>query len=222
MFAAQDREDPNAKLLTARDDDDDDDSSGEEEADTRHTRSGASKEDSSSPSDPGPRKSRGMKGFGPNGAPIKAKSDTELGRRMFNQRRRRTHGSNTTHMPDFNAMLDPLQPQDVDVYDRRTLGIDTDPFGEAFDVIKGRGDTDPHDDEGSIELDRFFDGKVVEHARMTADMRRMFKQLDVALPKRHTYSRGGPSSNILTEGDENDDDGWIDIDIDDEEDSNEE
>jgi len=97
-----------------------------------------------------------------------------------NRKRKRHNGIGTTHMPDFKSMVD--------------LEDDEDPFDSKF--FKG----DPFKNEGSKKppsgLSDFYDSKIREHARMTAEISSTLKSLE-----RMINIDRQPKSGMLNESD---------------------
>lgn len=188
LFASQERS-GGRQLLTG---DDADQDRADAEADT-------------GTDEPPAKRERGLKGFGPDGAPIKASSDSQLGKRMFNRRRQSTHGPSKTHMPDFVKMTDMMGPQDVDVVDKRALGIGTDPLSVAFD-------------EG-IEWEP--DEPVTrESARIGGTARSALRSMGKRFARAAAIYPHSPDRSVITEGtpdggqayDDDEEEDWIDID----------
>ena len=195
LFAGQDREidaDPGEDLLTSNEDGDVDllsglegdlDEAGEDDEPVRRVAS-----------DPAGR------------GPIRPNPQSTLARSMFNRRRRRTHGASQTHMPDFAGMVDIMGSDATDVYDRRSLGIDTNPLKNAM------GEADELD---GPSLEEVLDGSVTEFFRMNRAMQSLLK--DVPRRKRPDASLGSDTyaggRSILSETSESDEGEEIDLDL---------
>lgn len=125
--------------------------------------------------------------------PIQSNPSAQLKRVRHNRRRKRTHGAYATHTPDFKAMLDPSSPTATDVYDRRVLGIDSNPLRAPF----GSGMVDHYEPN---------DDSVTEFFRINRSIESMLQ----GVPRNETdsYSSNGPS--VLAEDAQAPvDDDWI-------------
>ena len=93
-------------------------------------------------------------------SPISA-SEKVKDKRKWKERRKRTHGPAKTHMPDFNMMLSSDNESMSDPYDAKFL---------RSKKLEGKSE--------KKTLDKFFDAKLIEHARMTSDLRSTLKRLE--------------------------------------------
>ncbi len=104
------------------------------------------------------------------GSAFPLKANNIIGKYHYNKKRRRTHGSSKTGMPDFKTTLSHRDRAMTDPFDKNSLGI-----GSTSFKLGQWGEGKINDDDKV--MDEFWLKKEIEHKRMTAELKTTLKHL---------------------------------------------